>query len=48
MNKSLNDGVVNNFVNSAAAVYNGNVDNNDVDSLKNKCVNKIFPIHGNN
>lgn len=46
MNKSLNDGVVNNFVNSAAAVYNGNVDN-DVDSLKNKCVNKIFPIHGN-
>ena len=46
MNKSLNDGVVNNFVNSATAVYNGNVDN-DVDSLKNKCVNKIFPIHGN-
>ena len=45
--KSLNDDVVNNeFVNSTA-VHNEIVDNNNGDSLKNKFLNKIFPIGGN-
>ena len=45
--KSLNDDTVNNeFVNSTA-VHNEIVDNNNGDSLKNKFLNKIFPIGGN-
>ena len=45
-NKSLNDDVVNNkFVNSTA-MHNEIAHNNSGDSLKNKFLNKIFPIGG--
>ena len=45
--KSLNDDVVNNKFVSSTAVDNEIIYNNNGDHLKNKFLNKIFPIGGN-